>query len=139
MLLLVALVCTVSFRAVTAALEDGDDGVDRMYGDIAGMPIPLQANDKPSVCSKMCDSEQKCVCWAYSKANCSGDGAVPMCYLKEKVMPQSLNRCRVRVIMMGSVVTWAIESCYSGVRSEKCNFVAVCIQTITHRKRQALR
>ena len=92
---LVALFCALVFHVGSASLSDGDDGVDRMDGDIAGMPITLQANDKPSVCSKMCDSNPQCVCWAYCKANCSGDPSAPLCYLKDKLMPQSLNPCRV--------------------------------------------
>jgi hypothetical protein len=85
-----------------------------MYGDLAGMPIALHTGDQPTVCSKLCDMNQECVCWAYSKANCTGDGAVPLCYLKEKVMPQSLNKCRVSGVKNATLLPYAFKPLPTG-------------------------
>lgn len=132
MTFLVALVCTLSFRIVGAALSDGDDGVDRANGDIAGMPVALHANDKPSVCSKMCGTTPACVCWAYTKPNCSGDGTVPTCYLKDTISKQSLNDCRVSWTMQQLYHVSYSNCLVPGFGSKECNFVAIRIQTTTN-------
>ncbi|XP_065833436.1 uncharacterized protein [Oscarella lobularis] len=81
----------------SANFADGDNGVDRMYGDLPGMPVTLHSTDKPSVCAQMCEKNAQCVCWAYCKANCSGgnDNSKPLCYLKGTLMKQNANPCRV--------------------------------------------
>ena len=84
-------VCAVS---VSCDWVDGDDSVDRAYGDLPGMPIAMNSSAEPRDCATLCLSRTDCVAWAYCKPNCGGEKD-PQCYLKAKVMPQSYNPCRV--------------------------------------------
>ena len=75
---------------------NGDDGVDRAYGDLPDMPIGLNSSEQASDCAKLCLASNQCVAWVYSKPSCGGGSSQPQCYLKAKVMAQSYNPCRVR-------------------------------------------
>ena len=81
--------------SVAGSWLDGDDGVDRAYGDLPNMPIEMNSSALPSDCAKLCEGESKCVAWAYCKPNCSSN-KTPLCYQKAEVMPQTANPCRVR-------------------------------------------
>ena len=104
------LVLAVVVPLTHAAWEDGDDGVDRRNGDLAGFPVALKADGKPADCAAMCMSNAQCTAWAYGKANCHEerrrhDGQRrsrvgqaddnPMCWLKGSVTPQNADKCRV--------------------------------------------
>lgn len=73
---------------------DGDDGVDRPFGDLPDMPIVLNHTQPVSVCARLCLNNSQCASWAYSKAGC-GDSTTPYCYLKGVIPKQSYNPCRV--------------------------------------------
>lgn len=77
-----------------ASWQNGDDNVDRPYGDLPGMPVVLNISQPASVCAEMCQSNAQCVAWAYVKADCEGSSN-PQCYLKAVVMKQMYNPCRV--------------------------------------------
>lgn len=90
------LLLTLLIASVSCDWLDGDDGVDRAYGDLPNMPISLNASAQPSACGQLCQASDQCVAWAYCKPQCGGGSKVPECYLKEKLMAQSYNPCRVR-------------------------------------------
>ena len=73
---------------------DGDVGVDRPNGDLPNMPISFNSTQKATDCAKMCMANSKCVAWAYCVPNCGGSKAAS-CYLKQNLMPQTANPCRV--------------------------------------------
>ena len=95
-----ALLSLLLAASVAGSWLDGDDGVDRAYGDLPNMPIEMNSSASPSDCAKLCEGESKCVAWAYSKPNCSSNKS-PLCYLKAEVMPQSANPCRVSLLVSG--------------------------------------
>ncbi len=90
-----SLVLAVVVATTAGQWLNGDDSVDRAYGDLPNMPIALNASSQPSDCAKLCLASGQCVAWAYCKPRCGGSGDQPSCYLKEKVMVQSYNPCRV--------------------------------------------
>lgn len=70
---------------------DGDDGVDRPYGDLPNMPITdMSCSAVASDCAALCAGDSQCVAWAFRKPDCSA-GENPLCYLKGKLMEQSYN------------------------------------------------
>lgn len=82
----------VAVGGVSCSWQNGDDGVDRSGGDLPNMPVNSVAG--PSDCAAMCDKNSDCVAWAYGKSSCEGSTSTS-CWLKNAVMPQSLNSCRV--------------------------------------------
>ena len=118
----------VAFVAGTAVLvllaslaagdwADGDDGVDRMYGDLPGMPVALPSSASPRDCAALCQKEERCVAWAYCKPRCGGLGD-PQCYLKASVMLQSANPCRVSAV--ASILCACAVDQASRVRLYRC-------------------
>ena len=97
-----ALLSLLLAASVAGSWLDGDDGVDRAYGDLPNMPIEMNSSALPSDCAKLCEGESKCVAWVYSKPNCSSNKS-PLCYLKAEVMPQSANPCRVSLFISAAV------------------------------------
>ncbi len=86
----------ISFRVTQSAWEDGDNGIDRVDGDMPNMPVD---SDAPNKCATLCNNNNDCVAWAYCLPNCGGQrGSV--CYLKSTITVQSLNPCRVSIIIM---------------------------------------
>lgn len=90
---------------------DGDDGVDRPFGDLPDMPIVLNHTQPVSVCARLCQNNSQCASWAYSKAGCGGDGTTPYCYLKGDIPEQSYNPCRVTTYVLGIVYNLASFFC----------------------------
>jgi hypothetical protein len=90
--------------SVQGGWEDGNNGTDRMNGDMAGMPITMNDTGQPSDCFKLCQKEPQCKAWAYSKPNCSSQGKSPLCYLKSNITGQSLNPCRVSGVINASLI-----------------------------------
>lgn len=80
--------------SAAASWMDGDDGVDRPFGDLPDMPIVLNHTQPVSACARLCQNNSQCASWAYSKAGC-GDSTTPYCYLKGAIPDQSYNPCRV--------------------------------------------
>lgn len=74
---------------------DGNDGVDRMNGDLPNMPIPLKSGAAPKDCAQLCYTGNQCKAWAFAKPNCNGSSATPQCFLKSQVTQQSADPCRV--------------------------------------------
>ena len=92
----VLLAAAALFPLAASSWLDGDDSVDRPYGDMLKAPIRLFANDPPSQCAQLCLDTSDCVAWAYCKtAKC--DPKIPLCYLKSTVTPQSWNDSIVRL------------------------------------------
>ena len=91
-LLLVAVCLSPSL----ADWADGNDGIDRMDGDLPNMPIWLKKDGAPKDCAQLCYASGQCKAWAYAKAYCNDTNVTtPRCFLKEQVTPQSVNPCRV--------------------------------------------
>ena len=116
-----ALLLLLLAAAAAGSWLDGDDGVDRANGDLADMPMKMNASASPSGCAGLCEAESKCVAWVYSKPSCKGQGtSYPLCYLKAAVMQQSSNPCRVgRVYPCPSLVS-KTECVYSNNGSCRC-------------------
>lgn len=96
-----SVLCFITVLSSTVALRvDGDDGVDRPFGDLPGMPIVLNLTQPVSACAQLCQNDSRCASWAYSKAGCGG-GTTPYCYLKGAIPEQSYNPCRVSTYARG--------------------------------------
>ena len=81
---------------ILGAWQDGDDGVDRPYGDLPGMPIAMGNSDIASDCAQMCATKgAQCKGWAYLKPFCDGQ-VQPLCFLKAELNQQKYNQCAVR-------------------------------------------
>lgn len=91
---IIAIISLYFIGCCNADWLDGDVGVDRPYGDLPNMPIAFNSTQNASDCAKMCMSKTDCVAWAYCIPNCGGSEAAS-CYLKQKVMSQTANPCRV--------------------------------------------
>ena len=93
--LLVLLVTTVLLCILSIVQEvecGGDDGIDRYGLDLPGMPIQVKSADD---CEVLCNQDEKCAAWSYSK-NGGGCGTGNSgCWLKSPVPPLSQNECRV--------------------------------------------
>ena len=78
--------------------QDGDDGVDRPLGDLAGMPIVLDTHAKPSDCAALCSSYKFTGCkgWVFFKGECGGEEE-PSCRLKATLNKQKNNSCAVSI------------------------------------------
>lgn len=78
------------------AWQDGDDGVDRPLGDLAGMPIVLATNAEPKDCAALCSSYKFAGCkgWVFFKRDCGGE-MKPSCHLKTVLNKQKNNSCAV--------------------------------------------
>lgn len=88
-------VLALSYVAVCSAdWQDGNEGVDRMNGDLPDMPIQLKTGATSKDCAQFCYSSAQCKAWVFCKPNCGGSTA-PQCYLKAEVTQQSANPCRV--------------------------------------------
>ena len=75
---------------------DGDDGVDRPYGDLPDMPITnMSCSAVARDCATLCAGCRQCVAWAFRKPDCSSR-VTPLCYLKGTLMEQSYNSDIVR-------------------------------------------
>jgi len=94
-----ALLSLLLAAAAAGSWLDGDDGVDRVSGDLPNMPMKMNSSASPSDCAKLCEAESKCVAWVYSKPSCKGM-SYPLCYLKEAEMQQSYNPCRVGILAL---------------------------------------
>ena len=92
MKLLVVLSACIAF--CNADWQDGNDGVDRLGGDLPNMPISLKSGPAPKDCAQLCYSSSQCKAWVFSKPNCSASPG-PQCFLKATVTQQSVNPCRV--------------------------------------------
>ena len=91
------LICLLFLSAsVGADWLDGDQDVDRPYGDLAGMPVSLAANAAPRECALRCQANSSCVAWAYCSAASVG-APTPVCYLKETVEPQKYSPGKVYI------------------------------------------
>ena len=101
-LLLVLLFLSVCIAVCKADWQDGNDGVDRLGGDLPNMPISLKTGSAPKDCAQLCYSSSQCKAWAFCKPNCGGSTG-PQCYLKVNVTQQSLNPCRVWKFLLCSV------------------------------------
>ena len=91
---LAVLFLSIFIAVCKADWQDGNDGVDRMNGDLPNMPISLKTGSAPKDCAQLCYSSSQCKAWSYCKPNCNGSTA-PQCYLKASVTQQSANPCRV--------------------------------------------
>ena len=88
----------VFFSPSSADWADGNDGIDRMNGDLPDMPIQMKAGAAPKDCAQLCYASGQCKAWAYAKpkASCNETNlTTPQCFLKEQVTKQSVNPCRV--------------------------------------------
>lgn len=95
MLLLFSLLALAS--STLGAWQDGDDGVDRPYGDLPGMPITMGNNDLPSDCAELCAAKKaQCKGWSYLKPFCDGH-VQALCFLKSELSPQKYNQCAVSI------------------------------------------
>lgn len=92
--IILAIVSLYFTGSCSADWLDGDAGVDRPNGDLPNMPISFNSTQNASDCAKMCLANANCVAWAYCVPNCGGSGAAS-CYLKQNLMPQTANPCRV--------------------------------------------
>ena len=111
----VALCLAVALSCATGSWLDGDEGVDRAYGDLPNMPIALNRSQPPSVCAQLCQNHAPCQAWAYCKEDCGGTVAPPQCYLKATIPKQSLNPCRVSCAPdRGPLVSPAVPAAHSG-------------------------
>lgn len=91
----VVVLCFITGLSGAAALwMDGDDGVDRPYGDLPDMPIVLNVTQPVHACARLCQNDLQCMSWAFSKPDCGGE-TTPYCYLKDVIPEQSYNPCRV--------------------------------------------
>ena len=93
------LLVVVLSAVCSADWQDGNDGVDRLGGDLTNMPIALKTGSAPEDCAQLCYSSSQCKAWAFCKPNCGGS-TDPQCYLKANVTQQSLNPCRVRLVIL---------------------------------------
>ena len=83
----------------SADWQDGNDGVDRLNGDLPNMPISLKADANPRKCSQLCYASNQCRAWVFNKPNCNGSVAA-QCHLKAEVTQQSTNPCKVLLKLM---------------------------------------
>ena len=88
------IILTVFVAFCSANWQDGNDGVDRLNGDLLNMPISLKAGTTPRDCAQLCYANTQCKAWAFNKPNCNGLVAA-QCYLKAEVTQQSTNPCKV--------------------------------------------
>jgi hypothetical protein len=75
---------------VSSDYLDGDDGVDRPYGDLPNQPTILAAGTQPRDCANLCLQTSACVCWAWIKG-----ANPPQCYLKNQLITPIANSERV--------------------------------------------
>lgn len=87
-------ICLGLLATGRADWEDGNDGVDRPYGDLPNQPTTMDASAQPKDCAALCKANSACKAWAYIKANCQGP-KVPLCYLKATINPQKRDTCIV--------------------------------------------
>eukprot|EP01111_Echinosteliopsis_oligospora_P016794 TRINITY_DN7093_c0_g1_i1.p1 TRINITY_DN7093_c0_g1~~TRINITY_DN7093_c0_g1_i1.p1 ORF type:complete len:716 (-),score=194.69 TRINITY_DN7093_c0_g1_i1:14-2161(-) len=78
---------------VSTVVSIGDNGHDRPYGDLPGMPIFFNTNQNENDCASMCDQNTQCKAWAYIPGNCSN--ADSQCFLKVEVPPVVPASCRI--------------------------------------------
>ena len=95
-MLLFALLSFLVLKA-ESAWENGDDGIDRVGGNLDQMPIPFDTLDPPELCAKICQTNPDCVAWVYAKPDCNEQNK-PSCFLKGTITAQSLNSCMVRFV-----------------------------------------
>ena len=88
---------TVFVAVCSADWQDGNDGVDRLNGDLLNMPISLKAGARPRDCAQLCYANTQCKAWAFNKPNCNGS-VTAECYLKAEITQQSTNPCKVSCI-----------------------------------------
>lgn len=92
MLLTTVFLALATVGGVRCSWRDGDNGVDRRGGDLPNMPISSVGS--PGDCSDACDKNSGCVAWAFGTSGCGGSNSTA-CWLKNALMPQSLDSCRV--------------------------------------------
>lgn len=51
---------TVFVAVCSADWQDGNDGVDRLNGDLLNMPISLKAGARPRDCAQLCYANTQC-------------------------------------------------------------------------------
>ena len=88
---------TVFVAVCSGDWQDGNDGVDRLNGDLLNMPISLKSGASPRDCARFCYANAQCKAWAFSKPNCNGS-VIAQCYLKAEITQQSTNPCKVSCI-----------------------------------------
>ena len=76
--------------AIVAKSIDVQYGFDRPGGDMAGMPIILDAGGTAVDCGLLCENKDDCHSWAFS--TCGSQ----KCFLKYEVVPPTPNNCGVR-------------------------------------------
>ena len=92
-----ALLLAICLSSCSADWADGNDGIDRMNGDLPNMPIQMKTGAAPKDCAQLCYASGQCKAWAYAKPSCNGStSTTPQCSLKDQVTQQSVNPCRVR-------------------------------------------
>ena len=60
------IVLTVFVAVCSADWQDGNDGVDRLNGDLLNMPISLKAGTTPRDCAQLCYANTHCNAWAFT-------------------------------------------------------------------------
>ena len=97
MLLTTVFLALVTVHGVRCSWRDGDNGVDRVGGDLPNMPI--RSVGSPGDCADACGKNSDCVAWAFGTSGCGGLNTTA-CWLKNAVMPQSLDPCRVSCFLV---------------------------------------
>jgi hypothetical protein len=90
-------ILTVIVAVCSADWQDGNDGVDRLNGDLLNMPVSLKAGTSPRDCAQLCYANVDCKAWTFSKPSCNGS-VTAECYLKAEITQQSTNPCKVNCI-----------------------------------------
>ena len=89
-------VLVVYVAVCSADWQDGNDGTDRLNGDLPNMPLQMKAGSSPQDCAHACYASSQCKAWVFGRTNCGGTTSrLPQCFLKAEVTQQSVRPCRV--------------------------------------------